>query len=96
MNRRVEHDSLAPYGSRGVSPVGTASGPPDSKEHIMALPLRQPEGHYDKGCCGAPDWGIEVLSPSTAAYDQGIKRELYERHGVRELWLIHLLSLCAA
>jgi len=41
------------------------------------------------GCLGAPDWVIEVLSPSTAIHDQRTKRAMYERHGVAEYWLIH-------
>ena len=43
----------------------------------------------DKGAKGAPDWIIEVLSPSTASHDQIIKHALYERAGVREYWLVH-------
>ena len=43
----------------------------------------------DRGCLGAPDWAIEVLSPATAVYDQRTKRALYERHGVAEYWLAH-------
>ena len=41
------------------------------------------------GCRGAPDWIIEVLSPSTSLRDMNTKRDLYERHGVREYWLVH-------
>lgn len=41
------------------------------------------------GCRGAPDWIIEVLSPRTAARDHAKKRDLYERQGVREYWLLH-------
>lgn len=36
---------------------------------------------------GAPDLAIEVLSPSTAKRDEGEKRDLYARAGVKELWL---------
>ena len=43
----------------------------------------------ERGCRGAPDWVIEVLSPSTAAKDQIQKLAAYERAGVAEVWLVH-------
>lgn len=42
-----------------------------------------------RGVRGAPDWVVEVLSPSTAGKDQIEKRRIYERHGVLEYWLVH-------
>jgi len=43
----------------------------------------------DAGATGAPDLAVEILSPSTAFKDQGEKRMLYERHRVREYWVIN-------
>ena len=41
-----------------------------------------------KGCIGAPDWVIEILSPFTSYKDQSAKLHLYEEHGVREYWVV--------
>ena len=35
-----------------------------------------------------PDIAVEVRSPSTWRYDVGAKKSGYERHGLRELWLV--------
>lgn len=43
----------------------------------------------DRGLRGAPDWVVEVLSPSTAGHDQTVKLAAYERAGVPEVWLVH-------
>ena len=37
---------------------------------------------------GAPDLVVEVLSPSTAAYDKKKKRTLYFANGVKEYWMV--------
>ncbi|PEN06002.1 restriction endonuclease [Longimonas halophila] len=37
---------------------------------------------------GAPDLIAEILSPSTAHRDVGIKKRLYEQYGVREYWTL--------
>ena len=37
---------------------------------------------------GAPDMVVEILSPSSRRRDWRDKLDLYERHGVREYWLI--------
>ena len=40
------------------------------------------------GLHGAPDLVIEILSPSTAKYDLEDKKDVYERYGVKEYWII--------
>lgn len=42
---------------------------------------------------GAPDLVIEVLSPSTAERDYGVKFDLYQQYGVREYWIIDTTAL---
>jgi len=42
----------------------------------------------DKNIQGAPDLIIEILSPSTASRDIGIKKRLYEKYGVKEYWIL--------
>jgi len=43
----------------------------------------------ERGCKGAPDLIVEVLSPYTAQTDLKEKFDLYEKVGVKEYWLIH-------
>lgn len=41
-----------------------------------------------KRCIGAPDWVIEVVSPSTQAQDYIVKLNKYLAAGVREYWIV--------
>jgi Uma2 family endonuclease len=43
----------------------------------------------DEGILGAPDLAIEILSPSTAWKDLTDKRLAFERHRVREYWIVN-------
>jgi len=51
-----------------------------------------PQKIDDRGCLGAPDMVIEILSPSTFKKDLGIKLALYESSGVKEYWVVHPLD----
>ena len=42
----------------------------------------------DRGCHGAPDWIIEIVSPGSRAMDYYTKLYLYRSAGVREYWIV--------
>ncbi|MCI8895845.1 MAG: Uma2 family endonuclease [Lachnospiraceae bacterium] len=42
----------------------------------------------DKGCLGAPDWIIEVVSPGSRRMDYFTKLFKYRTSGVREYWIV--------
>lgn len=42
----------------------------------------------EKGCHGAPDWIIEIVSPSSKKMDYERKTALYREAGVREYWIV--------
>ncbi len=42
----------------------------------------------EKGCLGAPDLVVEILSPGNAAREMKLKKNLYEESGVREYWIV--------
>ena len=42
----------------------------------------------DQGCAGAPDWIIEIVSPSTSSHDYVRKLNLYLDAGVKEYWIV--------
>ena len=48
------------------------------------MPTIPEEGYFTL----PPDWVCEILSPSTRALDQGMKRAIYAREGVPHLWFV--------
>ncbi len=42
----------------------------------------------NKGCLGAPDLIIEILSPGNSAKEMKVKKLLYEEKAIREYWII--------
>ena len=41
-----------------------------------------------RGCEGAPDLVVEIVSPSSRGMDYGTKQNLYREAGVREYWIV--------
>lgn len=46
----------------------------------------------DKGCTGAPDWIIEIVSPGSRRMDYFTKLFKYRTAGVREYWIVDSLK----
>ena len=42
----------------------------------------------DRGCNGAPDLVVEIVSPSSRRMDYSTKNTLYSEAGVREYWIV--------
>jgi len=55
---------------------------------LMFVAADQPHILTQKNVQGPPALVIEVLSPGTRKRDRTIKRDLFERSGVREYWLV--------
>lgn len=47
-----------------------------------------------KGCLGAPDLIIEILSPGNSKKEMKDKYEVYEESGVKEYWLVDIANEC--
>lgn len=42
-----------------------------------------------RGCCGAPELVVEILSPGNSYKEIKLKFELYEEAGVKEYWIVY-------
>ena len=52
---------------------------------VVCNPLKLDE----RGCCGAPDLIMEILSPGNAKKEVRIKFDLYQEASVKEYWIIN-------
>lgn len=67
-----------------------AKGRPEEAESVVQPDLCvvcDPQKLEDRGCMGAPDLVVEILSESTAKRDYNDKFRLYEENGVQEYWI---------
>lgn len=72
-----------------LSAPGQSDEETDTVVQPDVLVVCDPAKVTPRGIRGAPDWVLEVISPTSASHDQIIKLAAYERAGVREYWLAH-------
>ncbi|MCI8694297.1 MAG: Uma2 family endonuclease [Lachnospiraceae bacterium] len=61
----------------------------DGELYMMAAPDSFDRNKLtDEGCKGAPNWIIEIVSPSSRAMDYNKKLFKYRTAGVREYWIV--------
>jgi Uma2 family endonuclease len=71
------------------APIDVLFGEGDYLEPDLVFVTRDRMGIVsDRAAEAAPDLVVEVLSPTTAMRDRGIKRERYARFGVAEYWIV--------
>ena len=79
-------------GSCKVYPAPFAVKLSKDKDNIIEPDISvicNPNKLTDKGCTGAPDWIIEIISPSNPGHDYVRKLNLYMNAGVREYWIVN-------
>ena len=76
-------------GEAFTAPLDVVMTPHDVVEPDLFVVLGgQREILTDKHIHGAPALVIEILSPGTRKRDQTLKRQLFDREGVREYWMV--------
>lgn len=77
-------------GPFGVRPFEKDGDSPENVDTLVEPDITVVCDHskLDKyGCKGAPDFIIEILSPSNTRHDRLVKLNLYQRAKVREYWI---------
>lgn len=90
-------ETLSPYvkmqhlGRVGLSPADIGLEPESIVQpDLFLIPADQDEAAREWSDITGLPLVIEVLSPSTAQYDRGPKREYYQRNRVDEYWIVDL------
>lgn len=71
-----------------VAPLDVVLDRATSVQPDLVLVLERSLGILQGVIRGVPDLVVEVLSPSTAAMDRGLKMETYARYGIGEYWIV--------
>ncbi|HXW15726.1 MAG TPA: Uma2 family endonuclease [Terriglobia bacterium] len=79
---------IHPLGKLRFAPLDVILGEHDVLEPDLLIVLNEHQHILQDWVRGAPDLVIEILSPTTAARDRGIKLKAYARYGVGEYWIV--------
>ncbi|MBZ0282687.1 MAG: Uma2 family endonuclease [Anaerolineae bacterium] len=80
---------LIPNGEVFIAPIGVQFDDLNAPEpDVVWVAEGSPCIVEEKSLIGPPDLIVEVLSPGTTRQDRKQKFALYERHGVREYWIV--------
>jgi len=77
-----------PMGKVFVSPLDVILSDYDVLQPDLLFVLNERAEIVKDWIRGAPDLAVEILSPTTAKRDRGIKLKAYARFGVKEYWII--------
>jgi len=80
---------VSPFDVRLPNPEEDSEDNPDTVVQPDLSIICDPSKLDEKGCKGAPDIVVEILSQSTAFKDETTKFKIYEKHGVKEYWIIN-------
>ena len=79
-------------GTCRIYPAPFAVKPFENDDKTIVEPdisvICNPNKLTDRGCTGAPDWIVEIVSPSTSSHDYVRKLNLCMDAGVRDYWII--------
>jgi len=78
---------LAPFDVR--LPINKRKGQDTTVVQPDLCVICDPDKLDERGCAGAPDLIIEILSPGNSKKEMKEKFEVYEEAGVREYWLVN-------
>jgi Uma2 family endonuclease len=78
---------IAPFDVR--LPVGRRKGEDTTVVQPDLCVICDPQKIDEKGCAGAPDLIVEILSPGNSSREMREKFRVYEESGVREYWLVN-------
>jgi Uma2 family endonuclease len=79
---------IHPLGELRFAPLDVILSDHDVLEPDLLLVLNEHQNILQDWVRGAPDLVTEILSPTTATRDRGIKLKAYARYGIGEYWIV--------